>query len=257
MKARSLLVDGFETSVAEKMPKMKKLEDPSSERDLPGEALTDVVEKKQEEEAVALEPVKKEGEQAEDVFRLIEDLHGQLLVSNQTRRAMETELSSFHRTIHQLTRDNQEVRRELENLKEEHQRLRESQSELLYLQEENADALDRIQRIQGELKETKEALSKAIQERDEALSRIQDLEFQMEQGEITRMKGRLKEREASQLAEENKSLHERMEEVLTQNIDLEKRYETMRKSFNEVRESLTLLRDSCKRSFYNLSDAAE
>lgn len=94
-------------------------------------------------------------------------------------------------------------------------------------------------------------------ERDEAQSRIRDLESQIEQNEILRVKGKLKEREASLFAEENKELRARLEEVLAQNIDLERKYTNMRKSFSEVRQSLTLLRDSCKTNYYNLSETPE
>jgi len=44
---------------------------------------------------------------------------------------------------------------------------------------------------------------------------------------------------------------------LTQNIDLERKYEEVKRSFHEIRESLTLLRDSCKTNLYNLSETPE
>ena len=62
----------------------------------------------------------------------------------QTKRALEMDLSSYQKTIHQLAQDNQELRRQLETLTKEHQSLKEFQSESIYLQEENADALERI-----------------------------------------------------------------------------------------------------------------
>jgi predicted nuclease with TOPRIM domain len=67
----------------------------------------------------------------------------------------------------------------------------------------------------------------------------------------------LKEREASHFSEENRELRSKLEETLTQNMDLERKYEAVRKSFNEVRESLILLRDSCKTNYYNLSEIPE
>jgi hypothetical protein len=79
----------------------------------------------------------------------------------------------------------------------------------------------------------------------------------MEQNEVVKIRGKLKEREASLFSEENRELQSRLEEALTLNRDLETKYETLRKSFNEVRESLTFLRDSCKASYYNLSENAE
>ena len=101
------------------------------------------------------------------------------------------------------------------------------------------------------------ALTKATREREEAFERIRDLESQIEQSEVVKIKGKLKEREASVFSEENRELQSRLEEALTQNLDLERKYETLKKSFGEVRESLTYLRDSCKANYYNLSEGAE
>jgi hypothetical protein len=67
----------------------------------------------------------------------------------------------------------------------------------------------------------------------------------------------LKEREVSLFLEENQALQSKLEETLARNIDLERRYETLKKSYNEVRESLTLLRDSCKANYYSLSENHE
>ena len=167
------------------------------------------------------------------------------------------DLASYKKSIHQLAQDNQELRRQLEALSREHQRLQELQSESTYLQEENVDALERIKEFQKELRELRETLAKATQEREEAFDRIRDLESQMEQNEVVRIKGKLKEREASLFSEENRELQSKLEEALTQNSDLEKKYEILRKSFNEVRESLTFLRDSCKVNYYNLSETPE
>jgi chromosome segregation ATPase len=198
-----------------------------------------------------------ETEQGLDVLRLIEDLHAQLLASAQTKRAMEVDLSSYQKTIHQMARDNQELRRQLEALTKEHQRLKEFQSESVYLQEENADALERIKELQQELREAKETLTKVIREKEEALDRIHGLESQIEQSEVLKMKGKFKEREVSLFSEENRDLQSRLEEALTQKMDMERKYETLKKSFNEVKESLTFLRDSCKANYYNLSETPE
>jgi len=269
MKPRSQVItaDGFDRNVAEKMPRIRKLEEPLSSsleaepRPLEGDDLEPAQEmrppEKQVEEAVLFQPPKAETEQAVDVLRLIEDLHGQLLASAQTKRALEIDLTSHQKTIRQLAQDNQELRGQLEILRKEVQQLKESQSESIYLQEENADALERIKEFQLELRETREALTKTTQEREEALARIRDLESQMEQNEVLKIKGKLKEREASLFSEENRELQSRLEEALSQNMDLERKYETLRKSFNEVRESLTLLRDSCKKNYYNPSETPE
>jgi len=271
MKPRSQVVtaDGFDKSVAEKMPKIRKLEEPlpSTQEEEPHPLEEDYHEpilevkptEKQPEKKVMIESPKRgvEAEQSLDVMKLIEDLHAQLLASAQTRRSLETDLSSYRKTIHQLAQDNQELRHQLEVLSKEHQRLKEVQSESIYLQEENADALERIKEFQQELREGREKLTKVTQEKEEAIERIHDLESQLEQSEVFRMKGKLKEREASLFSEESRELRSKLEETLTQNLDLERKYETLRKSFNEVRESLTLLRDSCKTNYYNPSELPE
>jgi chromosome segregation ATPase len=137
------------------------------------------------------------------------------------------------------------------------QKLKEVQIESTYLKEENTDALERVQVFHQELRVIKETLELTTRERDEAQSRIDNLQSQIGENEILRAKGRLKEREASLFAEENRELRARLEEALAQNLDLERKYMEMKKSFNEVRESLTLLRDSCKTSYYNLSETRE
>jgi len=264
-----ITADGFDRNVAEKMPKIRKLEEPLSsslevvpqplKEDRPETAPEMRSPEKQTERKVIFETPKKgiETEQSLDVLKLVEDLHGQLLASARTKRALEMDLTSYQKTIHQLTQDNQELRRQLEVLNREHQRLIEFQSESIYLQEENADALEKIKEFQLELREMRETLMKATQEREEALDRIRDLESQMEQNEVLKIKGKLKEREASLFSEENRELQSKLEEALSQNMDLERRYETLRKSFNEVRESLILLRDSCKKNYYGLSETPE
>ena len=226
MKPRSQVItaDGFDKNVAEKMPRIRRLEEslPSHLEAEPQPLKEDHHEpilemrspEKPTEERVIFESPKKgiETEQSLDILQLIEDLQGQLLASAQTKRALEMDLTSYQKTIYQLTQDNQELHHQLDVLNKEHQKLQEFKSESIYLQEENADALERIREFQVELREMRETLTKAIQEREEALS---------------------------------------------QNMDLERKYEILRKSFNEVKESLTFLRDSCKKSYYSLSETPE
>jgi chromosome segregation ATPase len=271
MKPRSQAVaaDGFDANVAQKMPRIRKLEEPQP-------LILDQEPPPLEEEGQPLLPERNspkmqterklifespqtgtETEQGLDVLKLIEDLHAQLLASAQTKRALEMDLVSYKKTIHQLSQDNQELHRQLEALRKEHQRLKEFQSESYYLQEENVDALEKIKEFQQELRDTRETLNKAIQEKEEALNRMHELESQMEQNEVVKLKGKLKEREASLFSEENRELQSKLEEALSQNLDLERKYETLKKSFHEVRESLTFLRDSCKTNYYNLSESPE
>src|SRR4030066_37021 len=271
MKPRSQVItaDGFDTNVAEKMPKIRKLEEPFPpplevepqllEEDHREPVPEMRIQEKQTERKMIFESPKKgiEAEQSLDVLKLIEDLHAQLLASAQTKRALEMDLTSYQKTIHQLAQDNQELRHQLETLNKEHTQLKELRSESIYLQEENADALERIKEFQQELREMREALSRDSQEQEEAFDRMGDLESQIEQNEVVKIKGKLKEREASVFSEENRELQSRLDEALAQNLDLEKKYETLKKSFHEVRESLTFLRDSCKTNYYNLSENPE
>jgi DNA repair exonuclease SbcCD ATPase subunit len=271
MKPRSQVItaDGFDTNVAEKMPKIRKPEEPlpsplEAEPQIPEEDSLEPVpeartQEKQAERKVIFESPKKGvgAEQGLDVLKLIEDLHAQLLASAQTKRALEMDLASYKKSIQQLAQDNQELRRQAETLSREHQRLKESQSESIYLQEENADALERIKALQQELREMREAVTRATREREEALDRMRELESQIEQNEVVKIRGKLKEREASLFCEENRELQSRLEEALTLNRDLEAKYETLKNSFSEVRESLIFLRDSCKANYYNLPENAE
>jgi chromosome segregation ATPase len=271
MKARGQIMvgngfDGFDKNVAEKMPKMRKEEEvspaaPVSEEALPIHEASQGIEpaEKAAEKKAALIPQPDEGpgEENLEVLKLIEDLHGQLLISNRTKRALEIDLVSSQKMFQQLAQENKALGIQIESLKKELHKSEEIQSELAYLEEENEDALERITALQGELKGLRETLVKTTQERDQAFAQIQILEAKIEQNDLLRIKGKLKEREASQFSEENEDLRRRLELALTQNVDLEKRYGVLKKSFNEVKESLTLLRDACKTSYYNPSDSPE
>jgi chromosome segregation ATPase len=266
MKVKGQMVadDGFDKNVADKMPKVKKEEefsppDQEAEIQVVEEDHQEIIQEvrspgKEPEREVVSEPRKISPEMNKnlDVSRLIEDLHSQLLALGRTKRALEMDLTSSQKTIHQLAQDNRELRSRLADLNKEVLSLKEVQAETKYLKEENTDALERIQEFQKELKAMRETLELTTQERDEAQSRIQDLESQIEQNEILRVRGKMKEKEASLFAEENRELRARLEQVLAQNMELERKYGDMRQSFHEVKESLTLLRDSCKTDYYNL-----
>jgi len=277
LRDQTIISDGFDRNVAEKMPKVKKEEDLSPvDRSMESQWI--------KEEPVERTPLEREPEKAPeirlekgaekrplfsapkpeierekrlDVRGLIEDLHTQLLVSSQTKRALETDLASSHKTIQQLMLDNKDLRLQAEELHRELKKLRDTQAETSYLREENSDALFKIQEFQQELKSMNEALAKATQEREEALSRSRELESQIEQTEVLRIRGKLKEKEASHFAEENRELRTRLEEAQLQYMELETEYEEVKRSFNEIKESLTFLRDSCKASYYNLSENAD
>jgi len=268
MKLRDpmLISDGFEKSIAEKMPRVKREEGrPFSpvETEPPPPLETEErpfspVETRPiefEPEMKATPPPFKKGEgkdQNVDVLKLIEDLHNQLLVSSQTRRALEIDVTTSRKTIQQHAEDNRDLRRQIEDLKKELQRLKELQTETTYLKEENTDALEKIQEFQQEVRTLSEALTQVTQERDEAFRRVSGLESHSEHVEILRIKGKMREKEASQFADENRALRSKLEEALTQNMDLERKYEELKRSFNEIKESLTFLRDSCKTEYYNL-----
>jgi chromosome segregation ATPase len=262
--------DGFEINVAEKMPRIRKAEDvvlpepPSPPPPLSEEPLEmNLVEagsqsKAPEKKILFSTPAETvEEEPTADVLRIIEDLHAQLLVSTQAKRALEVDLVSSRRTIHQYVQDNKDLRHESGELRKEIQKLKDLQTEAIYLKEENTDALERIKEFQHELRSLSETVARVTQERDEATQRSHQMESQLGQTEILKIRGKLREREASQLADENRELRTRLEEVLAQNIDLERKYEEIKKSFQEVRASLTFLRDTCKKNYYNVSEPLE
>jgi len=257
--------DGFDKNVAEKMPKIRKEEGPPlsvpEEEPQPIREVSPEIkspEKATEREAVFVSPSRAgEEEENRDVLKLIEDLHAQLLVSNRAKRALQIDLSSSQKTIRHLVQENDALGTQVDGLRKELQKVEEFRSELAYLEEENEDALERVMTIQGETKALKEVLAKTTRERDQALAQIQMLEAKIEENDLLRIKGKLKEREVSHFSEENEELRTRLEEALAQNRDLEGKYEALKKSFHEVKESLTLLRDACKTSYYNLSGSPE
>jgi hypothetical protein len=268
-KDQIALGDGFDKNVAEKMPKIKKLEDPApfeveDEVPPPAEEIREfhqearVAEKPAVERKILFRPPP-EGAEAEpfDVLKLLEDLHAQVLASGRIKRALETDLASSQKTIHQLAMDNKVLRAELGEGRKQLQKIREIQTESLYLKEENEDALEKIRQLMDERRGINEALAAAIRERDEVRNRVQELESRVQQNELLRIKEKMKEREASQFYDENREIRSKLDEALARNADLEKRYGTLRKSFDEVKESLSLLRESCKASYYNLSDSSE
>jgi chromosome segregation ATPase len=264
MKSRiqDLRGDGFDKNVAEKMPKIRKIGEnvfsaPEVEAHHVEERFEIVQEAVSAERETESPKVETASEERHDVQSLIEDLHAQLLVLSRTKRALETDLASHQKTINQLAQDNKDLRAQGEKLRKELRQMEEAQYESGYLKEENTDALERIRELQQEARGMNEALTRIAQERDEALGRIHDLESRLGENEVVKIKGRLKEREAIYYSEENRELQSKLETTLTKNMDLEKRYQTLKRSFDEVKESLTLLRDSCKTQYYNLSETSE
>lgn len=267
MKTRiqAAMEDGFDKIVAERMPKIKRMEEslPPEDKGEPqtpkGEPYEVPLPEGQKEKQVFPETSMKEPHlgQGLDVLRLVDDLHTQLLTSSKARKALEMDLVSSKKTIHQLTLENKELRNQMEGLKNEILKFKEVQSEWAYLKEENADALEKIRELVQTLKEMKESLSRATKEKEEALLRANQLEAQIEQSEILRVKGRLKEKEALHFSSESLELQSKLEQALAYNLELEKKYEALKTSFNEVKESLTVLRDSCKANFYNLLENLE
>lgn len=264
MKGREQIAfnDGFDRNVAEKMPKIKRQEGfPSFDREpeaprVDEEPIGPPVPEKQPEKKAFLSASKSAPQQEKqvDVLNLIEDLHSQLLVSHRTKRALETDLSFSQKTIQQLVLDNNELGSQLEDLRSELKKLKELQKETTYLKEEHLDAIEKIKQFQLEARTAHEALARTTHERDDALNRLTEHQSQFQEVEVLRIKGKLREKEASHFIEENKELRSRLEELQLQNMELEREYDEMRKSFSEVKESLTLLRDSCRANYYNLSD---
>jgi len=277
MKAKDQRItdDGFDKNVAIKMPRIKKEEEPLPlqepeppafqedhlEESSPRQEVIQAPEpsEKKEERRAIFQPLRErvESERPPDIISLVEDLHAQLLASSQMKKALEMDLSSRQKTILQLAEDNRDLRAQLEESNKELQAFRESHTESAYLKEENEDALERIRQFQEEMRVANETLAQVTEEREEALARIRDLESQIEQGDVLKIKGRMKEREASVFSEENRELRSRLEEMMAQQVEMEKKYGALKKSFNEVKESLTFLRDSWKTSYYDLPGASE
>ncbi|MGQ9647932.1 MAG: hypothetical protein ACUVWO_15515 [Thermodesulfobacteriota bacterium] len=269
MRARGQTVadDGFDRNVAEKMPKVKGQEEESPPLEVAIQPLREGLEEEpsearspeaeREREVIPPPPESRVRDKPSDVSGLIEDLHAQLLALGRAKRALEMDRASDRKTIFQLAQDNKTLRSQLEDLNKEIQRLREVQAEADYLRDENADALEKIRDLQQQLRSLKEAHDSAARERDEALARMDALESQIQEKEVLWIKGKLKEREVSHFIEENRELRARLEEMLGENVDLEKKYHEIKRSFNEIRESLALLRDSCKANLYTLSENPE
>jgi chromosome segregation ATPase len=268
-KEQVMMGDGFDRNVAEKMPRIKQQEEPSFVEEEPepkSQMLAPqpqgIPEKEADQRTTARSFPPFEGkEKVEsdpnlDVTGLIEDLHHQLLVSSRAMRALEVELASSRRTLHQLGQDNVELRQQIEELNRDLQGLRETEAESRYLKEENEEASERIRELQRELRTMKETLTRTTQEREGVLRQVEVLESQKEQNEVLWIKGRLKEKEASHFSEENRELRASLEKALDQNMEVERKYEALKKSFREVKESLGLLRDSCKSNYYNLNETA-
>ncbi len=136
MKVRGQMVtdDGFDKNVADKMPKVKQEEEFSPpdqeveiqrvEEDHQGMIQEVRSPEKEPERKVVFEPRKiaPETDKNLDVLRLIEDLHNQLLALGRTKRALEMDLASNQKTIHQLAQDNRELRSRLADSTKEVQR---------------------------------------------------------------------------------------------------------------------------------------
>ncbi len=270
IKTQVMTADGFDRSVAEKMPRMKKMEESPTQEDSKGFLSLEEVSSEERREMDSPKPLFEKEASAEpspasdplsggelDVLRLIEDLHTQLLVSTRTQKALELDLRAQQKTVRQLSQENQALRRALEEERGELQKFKAIHAETTYLREENEEALRKIREVQQELRATKENLSRALLEKEEALAQIRELEGRLEQNELVKIKGRMNERELSYFREENRELHIRLEEVLAQKTELEQRYEALKQSFNEIKESLTLLRDSYKKNFYGLTEEVD
>lgn len=259
-KSQVLEADGFDRIIAEKMPKMKKMEEPfysikEASSILEGSHGEEVLEKQVDRNSMFEPPPDAQPSPGNlDLSGLIEDLHHQLLLSQKAQKSMELDKISYEKKIHHLTQENRDLRSKIEVFQRELQRLKENALELDYLKEENEEALERIKELQEELRAIKEALTKALKEKEEASRRVQELEYQLDQLELTRMKEKLREKETSHFNEENLQLRAKLEETLAQNLELEKKYEAIKRTFQEVRESLLLLRDSCKKNYYQISN---
>ena len=141
IKTQVATADGFDRSVAEKMPKMRKTEEPllkeqveefePFEEDRPEVTQEVKPQEKPLEKKPIFEPSRAATESIQDldVLRLIEDLHTQLLVSSRAKKALEMDVASQQKTIHQLAQDNKDLRIQLDAERKELQGFRELHAE--------------------------------------------------------------------------------------------------------------------------------
>lgn len=263
------MVDGFESSVAQRMPQTKtqtRSEKLTSLREVArpeAEAPATAPETAERPAAARLEPVEKVprplAPKAEappeggDVLRIVGQLKGQLLALETTKRALERELSTARRQVEHLAADNKALRGELESAAAAQAELLRLREENALLDEETADVLSRLEGLRSEGEESRERLAALAQENQAAGEELARLRLAASEGEMLRIKAEFLEKEKGSLSAENTQLARECEVLKDERDGLFREAASLKKSLKEIRESLLMVRDSARSDYYDLT----
>lgn len=235
--------NGFERSVARKMPRVRSEVEESAEP-IRGKS-SDV------HDQIIHEEVPLEKEVQWDALSLVADLESQLQAAQDLKAALERDLTSAKKTIDQLFSDNKELRALVEDQESIAPRLQKLEQEITYLEEENSDALIRIQVMRTESEELKENIAKLATERDTALGENRMVKSRMKEEETLRIQIAYLEKERKRSLQRQSELEENLKVALQKNTDLEKECHNLKKAMNEIKQSLLLVRNHAKRGYYD------
>jgi len=270
------MADGFESSVAQRMPKTRTGARPDRVASLrevvrPEAEAADALRPAPPETAerppqtARLEPLERPvklpeslaggrpGEAAGDVLRIVGQLKGQLLALETTKRALERELSTTRRQVEHLAADNLALRGELEAAEAAQAELARLRHENALLEEETADVLARLEQLKAEGEEQREHLSALAQEHAAAAVELEGLRAASAEGELLRIKAEFMEQEKASLSQENAQLGRECEGLKDERDALGREVATLKKQLKEIRESLLLVRDSARSDYYDLT----
>ncbi len=238
--------NGFERSVARKMPRVRSEVEESAEPIR--RKSTDI------HDQIIHEEVPLEKEVQWDALSLVADLESQLQTAQDLKAALERDLTSAKKTIDQLFSDNKELRALVEDQESIAPRLQKLEQEITYLEEENSDALIRIQVMRTENEELKENIATLATERDTALNENRMVKSKMKEEETLRIQIAYFEKERKRNLQRQSELEENLKVALQKNTDLEKEYHNLKKAMNEIKQSLLLVRNHAKRGYYSMKE---
>ncbi len=238
--------NGFERSVARKMPRVRSevVESVEPVRREPPNLHDEIV-----HEEVSLEE-----EVQWDALSLVADLESQLQAAQDLKAALERDLASAKKTIDQLFLDNKELRALVKDQEKTVPRLQKLEQEITYLEEENSDALIRIQVMRTENEELKERVATLATERDTALNENRMVKSKIKEEETLRIQIAYLEKERKRSLQGQSELEENLKVALQRNTDLEKECHNLKKAMNEIKQSLLLVRNHAKRGYYGIKE---
>lgn len=264
------MVDGFESSVAQRMPttKTQKLREVPRGEPEPQPQAEAVIAPAPEavERPARLEAAPKPARVSEaqrlagaapegggDVLRIVGQLKGQILALETTKRALERELSTARRQVEHLAADNKALRAELEAAEAAQAELLRLREENALLEEETADVLGRLERLKSDNEEQREQLAQMAAEQQAMREELARLSTAANDGAMLRIKAEFLEKEKASLAAENAGLARECETLKDERDVLTKEVGSLRQSLKEIRESLLLVRDSARSDYYDLT----